>query len=61
MEKLCKLHSKNSPLADVSQDFLEHHKNPYIKVFERLANSLRAVLDFFPEELGKERHRQPPR
>jgi len=39
MEQLCKMHSKNSPLAKVSQDFLEHHKNPYIKVFEDLANS----------------------
>ncbi len=39
MEKLCKMHSKNSPLAKVSKDFLEHHKNPYIDVFERLANS----------------------
>jgi multiple sugar transport system substrate-binding protein len=39
MERLCKMHSKNSPLAKVSDDFLEHHKNPYIKVFERLARS----------------------
>ncbi len=39
MEKLCKMHSKNSPLAKVSRDFLEHHKNPYIQVFEDLANS----------------------
>ncbi len=39
MEKLCNLHSKNSPLAKVSENFLEHHKNPYIKVFEELANS----------------------
>jgi multiple sugar transport system substrate-binding protein len=46
MEKLCNLHSKNSPLRKVSQDFLEHHKNPYIRVFEQLANSpnARAVL-----------------
>jgi multiple sugar transport system substrate-binding protein len=39
MEKLCNAHSKNSPLKKVSDDFLEHHKNPYIKVFEDLANS----------------------
>ena len=39
MEKLCKLHCKNSPLAKVSDDFLNHHPNPYIKVFEDLANS----------------------
>jgi multiple sugar transport system substrate-binding protein len=39
MEKLCKLHCKNSPLAAVSDDFLNHHPNPYIGVFEQLANS----------------------
>ena len=39
MEKLCKMHSKNSALAQVSPDFLEHNKNPYIDVFERLASS----------------------
>ncbi|MBC7784677.1 MAG: extracellular solute-binding protein [Burkholderiales bacterium] len=39
MEKLCKLHCKNSPLANVSDDFLNNHPNPYINVFERLANS----------------------
>ena len=39
MEKLCDLHSKNSPLAAVSDRFLHHHKNPYIDVFERLASS----------------------
>jgi multiple sugar transport system substrate-binding protein len=39
MEKLCKLHSKNSPLAAVTTDFMEHHKNPYIDVFETLARS----------------------
>src|SRR5581483_7351964 len=33
MEKLCKMHSKNSPLTAVSDDFLEHNKNPYIDVF----------------------------
>ncbi len=39
MEKLCKMHSKNSPLAKVSKDFLEHNKNPYMNVFEDLASS----------------------
>ena len=39
MERLCKMHSKNSPLAKVSDDFLKHHKNPYIDVFERVSNS----------------------
>jgi ABC-type glycerol-3-phosphate transport system substrate-binding protein len=37
MEKLCMLHCKNSPLANVSEYFLTHHPNPYIKVFEELA------------------------
>ncbi len=39
MEKLCKLHCKNSPLRTVSDDFLYHHPNPYIGVFEKLASS----------------------
>ncbi|MGA2441121.1 MAG: ABC transporter substrate-binding protein [Tepidisphaeraceae bacterium] len=39
MEKLNKLHCKNSPLARVSDDFLNHHPNPYIRIFERLASS----------------------
>ena len=39
MEKLNKLHCKNSPLANVSDDFLNHHPNPYIRLFERLASS----------------------
>ena len=33
MEKLCKLHCKNSPLEKVSDDFLLHHPNPYVGVF----------------------------
>jgi multiple sugar transport system substrate-binding protein len=37
MEKLCMMHCKNSPLAKVSQYFLTHHPNPYIRVFEELA------------------------
>ncbi len=39
MEKLCRLHCKNSPLAAVSDDFIRTHPNPYIDVFERLAAS----------------------
>ena len=39
MEKLCNVHSKNSPLQSVSPNFLNHSKNPYIDVFEALANS----------------------
>jgi multiple sugar transport system substrate-binding protein len=39
MEKLCSLHCKNSPLAKVSQSFIDNHPNPYIDVFERLARS----------------------
>jgi multiple sugar transport system substrate-binding protein len=42
-EKLCKLHCKNSPLARVSEDFLDHHPNPYIRMFERLASGPGAV------------------
>jgi ABC-type glycerol-3-phosphate transport system substrate-binding protein len=38
MEKLNKLHCKNSPLAKVSEDFLDHHPNPYIRLFEKLAS-----------------------
>ncbi len=39
MEKLCNMHCKISPLAKVSDDFLNHHKNPYIRLFESLAQS----------------------
>jgi multiple sugar transport system substrate-binding protein len=42
MEKLNKLHCKNSPLSRVSEDFLTSHPNPYIGVFEELAASSRA-------------------
>lgn len=53
MEKLCMMHSKNSPLAKVSRNFMEHSPNPYIKVFEALARSPNAEADpqipIFPE------------
>jgi ABC-type glycerol-3-phosphate transport system substrate-binding protein len=39
MERLCSMHCKNSPLANVSRQFIEDHPNPYIEVFERLAAS----------------------
>jgi multiple sugar transport system substrate-binding protein len=39
MEKLCNLHSKNSPLKNSSRQFLEHSKNAYIDVFDSLADS----------------------
>lgn len=42
MEKLCMMHCKNSPLTQVSKNFLENHPNPYIQVFEDLASHPRA-------------------
>jgi UDP-N-acetyl-D-mannosaminuronic acid transferase (WecB/TagA/CpsF family) len=33
------MHCKNSPLRRVSDNFLRNHPNPYMDVFERLANS----------------------
>jgi multiple sugar transport system substrate-binding protein len=39
MEKLSNMHCKISPLAKVSEGFLSHHNNPYIRVFDRLADS----------------------
>ena len=39
MERLCSMHSKNSPLREVSRSFLENHPNPYVEVFETLAAS----------------------
>jgi multiple sugar transport system substrate-binding protein len=43
MEKLCMLHCKNSPLTKVSDEFLNHHPNPYIGVYEELARSPNAM------------------
>ncbi len=43
MEKLANLHCKISPLASVSESFLAHHRNPYIRVFDELAASPNAV------------------
>lgn len=53
MEKLCSSHCKNSPLAKVSQDFLDHHRNPYIRVFEELASSPNAYGPI-PSPIGQE-------
>lgn len=39
MEKLADLHGKISPLSVVSENFLSHHRNPYIRVFDTLAAS----------------------
>ena len=39
MEKLSNLQCKISPLAKVSQGFLDHNTNPYIRVFDALAAS----------------------
>jgi ABC-type glycerol-3-phosphate transport system substrate-binding protein len=39
MEKLALSHCKISPLAKVSEEFLTHHTNPYIRVFDQLAAS----------------------
>jgi ABC-type glycerol-3-phosphate transport system substrate-binding protein len=38
-EKLCTLHCKNIQLRNPSQQFFEHHPNPYIAVFQQLAAS----------------------
>ena len=43
MEKLANLHCKISPLARVSDEFLTHHTNPYIRVFDALAASPNAL------------------
>jgi multiple sugar transport system substrate-binding protein len=53
MEKLCDSHCKNSPLQAVSEHFMQHHKNPYIDVFERLSKSPNAhgtpQIPIYPE------------
>jgi ABC-type glycerol-3-phosphate transport system substrate-binding protein len=49
MESICMRHGKNSPLAKVSDNFLTHHPNPYIGLFDRLARSKGA---FSPPQIG---------
>ena len=39
MEGLCKAHGKNSPLAQVSEEFFNTHPNKFIRLFDRLARS----------------------
>lgn len=39
MEKLVSMHCKNSPLKQMSPDYIRNHPNPYIEVFEELASS----------------------
>jgi multiple sugar transport system substrate-binding protein len=43
LEKLCLGQLKNSPLVDVSPDFFARHKNPYIRMFQALAQSPKTV------------------
>jgi multiple sugar transport system substrate-binding protein len=43
MERLCLAHGKNSPLNKVSEYFFEHHPNPYIRLFDKLARSKQAI------------------
>jgi multiple sugar transport system substrate-binding protein len=57
MEKLCAAHCKNSPLANVSENFLDHHPNPYIRVFEELSRSPNAhgpIQCPLAQEVGKD-------
>jgi len=46
-EKLNLAHGKTSPLREVSDDFLARHKNPYIRMFQKLSESKSIV--HFPE------------
>lgn len=53
MERLCEMHTTNSPLMQVSDHFLNHNKNPFIGVYEALARSPNAhtcpLIPIFPE------------
>ena len=49
MEGLCKGHGKNSPLAKVSEEFLNTHQNKFIRLFDSLARSPKA---FSPPQIG---------
>jgi len=44
MELLCKLHGKNSPLAQVSEGFNQSHVNKAIRFFDTLARSKKTLL-----------------
>jgi ABC-type sugar transport system permease subunit/ABC-type glycerol-3-phosphate transport system substrate-binding protein len=43
IEKLALLHGKTSPLVDVSAAFFARHKNPYIRMFQKLSESKNLV------------------
>jgi multiple sugar transport system substrate-binding protein len=43
MEGLCSAHGKNSPLEKVSEKFFRTHPNPYIRLFDALARSNKAI------------------
>ena len=49
MEGLCKGHGKNSPLAKVSEEFLNTHQNKFIRLFDTLARSPKS---FSPPQIG---------
>lgn len=49
MEKLCAGHGKNSPLAKVSEEFLNNHPNKFIRLFDAMARSPKA---FAPPKVG---------
>ena len=49
MEALCAAHGKNSPLNEVSEHFLNTHKNKFIRLFDQLARSPKAVN---PPQIG---------
>ncbi len=49
MEKLCLSHQKNSPLRNISNNFWREHKNPYIRLFDKLAYSKNALV---PPKIG---------
>ncbi|MBX3113760.1 MAG: ABC transporter substrate-binding protein [Fimbriimonadaceae bacterium] len=39
MEKLCSGQKKQSPLANVSEEFIKNHPNPFVELFQDLASS----------------------
>lgn len=43
MEKLVSMHCKNSPFRTQSAEYIQNHSNPYIEVFEKLADSPHAM------------------
>ena len=53
MEGLCIAHGKNSPLNKVSEEFFRKHPNAYIRLFDQLARSPKAInppkIGIFPQ------------